>query len=143
MMMMQKNRIEVAGFLADKPARRFLPSGMPVSNVRLGETYAYKGGQGNTQRHANWHNLSFYGDLADVALTYDKGDNLFVEGSIEQRKFTPAKDGVQRTVHEVIVRSCHLVAPPQGVAGKSVEPDAATAVQVENGGGEHEPWPVG
>jgi single-strand DNA-binding protein len=116
---------------------------MPVSNVRLGETYVYKDGQGSTQKHTNWHNLSFYGDLADVALTYDKSDNLFVEGSIEQRKFTPAKDGVQRTVHEVIVRSCHLVAPPRGAAGKSAEPDTATAFDAENGAGEHEPWPVG
>ena len=138
---MQKNRIEVAGYLAAAPVRRFLPSGTPVSNVRLGETYAYKDSQGNTQKHTNWHNLSFYGDLADVALTYDKGDNLFVEGSIEQRKFTPAKDGVQRTVHEVIVRNCHLVASPRGAAGK--EPDAPSALDAENGAGEHEPWPVG
>jgi len=138
---MQKNRIEVAGYLASKPVRRFLPSGMPVSNVRLGETYTYKDSQGNTQKHTNWHNLSFYRDLADVALTYDKGDNLFVEGSIEQRKFTPAKDGVERTVHEVIVRNCHLVAPPRGTAGK--EPDAPQVFDAENGAGEYEPWPVG
>jgi len=138
---MQKNRIEVAGYLASKPVRRFLPSGMPVSNVRLGETYSYRDSQGNAQKHTNWHNLSFYGDLADVALTYDKGDNLFVEGSIEQRKFTPTKDGVQRTVHEVIVRNCHLVAPLRGAVGK--EPDTPPAVDVENGAAEHEPWPVG
>jgi single-strand DNA-binding protein len=141
--MLQKNRIEVAGYLAPKPVRRFLPSGMPVSNVRLGETYASQDGQGSTQKHRNWHNLSFYGDLADFALTYDKGDNIFVEGSIEQRKFTPAKEGVQRTVHEVIVRNCHLVAPPRGAAGNATEPDTEPAIDVENGAGKHEPWPVG
>ena len=138
---MQKNRIEVAGYLASKPVRRFLPSGMPVSNVRLGETYTYKDSHGNTQKQTNWHNLSFYRDLADIALTYDKGDNLFVEGSIEQRKFTPAKDGVERTVHEVIVRNCHLVAPPRGPAGKG--PAVPSAFEAENGAGEHEQWPVG
>src|SRR5262249_13635585 len=136
----QKNRIEVAGYLASKPVRRYLPSGMPVSNVRLGETYAYKDGQGNTQKHTNWHSLSFYGDLADVALTYEKGDNVFVEGSVEQRKFTPAKDGVQWTVHEVIVRKCHVIAPPRGVGTKAVEPNTAP---VSDGAAEHEHWPVG
>jgi single-strand DNA-binding protein len=115
---------------------------MPVSNVRLGESSTFKDGQGKTQKQTNWHNLSFYGDLSDVALTYDKGDNLFVEGSIEQRKFTPAKDGVQRTLHEIIVRSCHLVATPRG-AVKVIEPDMEQAADAGNGGGEHEPWPVG
>ena len=137
---MQRNRIEVDGFIAAKPSRRYLPSGMPVSNVQLGESYTYRDSQGNTQKHTNWHNLSFYGDLSDVALTYDKGDNIFVEGVIEQRKFTP-KDGAQRTLHEVIVRSCRLMAAPRGPAARVVEPEIAPG-DAENGGGEHEPWPV-
>jgi single-strand DNA-binding protein len=142
---MQKNRIEVAGFLAAKPVRRFLPSGTPVSNVRLGETHTYKDGQGNPQRHTNWHSLSFYGERAELALTFDKGDNLFVEGSIEQRKFTPAKDGVQRTVHEIIVRTCHLVAHPRGSAEGRIEDESAPALDAEgeNGVGDYDPWPVG
>jgi single-strand DNA-binding protein len=140
---MQKNRIEVEGYLVSQPARRYLPSGTPVSNVRLGETYAYKDAQGNTQKHTNWHSLSFYGPLADVALTFNKGDRLFVEGSIEQRKFTPPKDGVQRTVHEIIVRSCHLVAPRRAGAVTKAESEAAPTVDDETGDPEHEPWPVG
>jgi single-strand DNA-binding protein len=141
-MMLQKNRIEIIGYCAAKPVRRFLPSGTPVSNVTLGESYAYKDGQGKLQKHTNWHSLSFYADLADVALTYDKGDRIFVEGSVEQRKFTPAKDGVQRTVHEIVVRHCHLVAPPRGGASKSTEPDSAPTPGNNNGGGQYEPWPV-
>jgi single-strand DNA-binding protein len=139
---MQKNRIEVEGYLASKPSRRYLHSGMAVSNVRLAETYTYKDSQGNLKRHTNWHSLSFYGDLADVAVSFDKGDRLFVEGSTQQRKFTPAKDGVQRTVHEIIVRNCHLVAPPPGVAAKGGETDPAPGASVRNGGVQHEPWPI-
>jgi single-strand DNA-binding protein len=41
-----------------------------------------------------------------VALSYEKDDNVYVEGSLQQRKFTPA-DGVTRTIHEVHARSCH------------------------------------
>jgi single-strand DNA-binding protein len=52
--------------------------------------------------------LAFYGVLAEIAATYDKGDNVFVEGSLQTRQFTP-KDGSPRTVYEVIVKSCHLV----------------------------------
>jgi len=139
---MQKNRIEVMGYCASKPVRRYLPSGTPVSNVRLGESYTYRDGQGSIQQHTNWHNLSFYAELADVAVSYKKGDRIFVEGSIEQRKFTPAKDGVQRTVHEIIVRHCHLVAPARGATPGSAEQDAVPTTELENEAAEHEPWPV-
>jgi single-strand DNA-binding protein len=56
--------------------------------------------------------LVFYGILAEIAATYEKGDNVCVEGSLQTRQFTP-KDGSQRTVYEVIVKGCHIVQPPR------------------------------
>ena len=43
---MQRNRLEVVGYLAAKPALRYLPSGTPVANVRLGESYRFQDGDG-------------------------------------------------------------------------------------------------
>jgi single-stranded DNA-binding protein len=63
---MQENRIEVDGSTTGKPSLKYLPYGMPVSNVRPGESYTYKDSRSNTQKHTSWHNLSFYGDLSDV-----------------------------------------------------------------------------
>src|SRR3954471_3461422 len=73
---MQKNRIELAGYLATKPEARFLPSGTKVANARLKESYRFTTSDGKTQTHANWHSLVFYGELADLALCYEKSDNL-------------------------------------------------------------------
>lgn len=144
---MQKNRIEIAGFLAAAPVLRYLPSGTPVANARLAESYTYKDGDGKPQKHTNWHSLSFYGELSTVAISLQKGDNVFVEGTIEQRQFTP-KDGVQRTVQEVIVRACHIVAPPRNGSKKSglaegprVE-DEREAVADGAGVAHHDLWPV-
>jgi primosomal replication protein N len=39
---MQRNRLEVFGYISAKPALRYLPSGTPVANVRLGESYLYQ-----------------------------------------------------------------------------------------------------
>ena len=143
---MQKNRIEVAGYLGAKPVVRYLPSGTPVANVRIGESYTFKDGDGKPQKHTNWHSLSFYGDLSTVALTLDKGDNIFVEGSIEQRKFTPAKDGIERTIQEIVVRSCHLIAPLRGATaganGNLAIPEQPPAMDSE-GTSQHDRWPVG
>jgi single-strand DNA-binding protein len=107
---MQQNRFQVAGYLAAKPELRYLPSGMKVANARLGETYRYKGKDQQVETHTNWHRLTFYDTLADVAVTFNQGDNVFAEGRIQQRQYTPA-DGSKRTVNEVVVNSCHLIAP--------------------------------
>ena len=140
---MQRNRLEVLGYLASKPATRRLPSGMNVATVRLGESYRYEGTNGKTEQHTNWHNLSFYGDLARIALSFEKGDHLFIEGTIEQRQFTP-KDGAQRTVHEVVVWNCHLVAPPRlAVLNDGAAEPAEEQPAIKSEAGEHDAWPVG
>ncbi len=141
-----RNRLEVEGFLAAKPALRRLASGTAVANVRLGESYRFQDGDGKPQQHTNWHSLSFYGDLSRVAMTFDKGDNIFVEGTIEQRQFTPKSDGAQRTVHEVVVRSCHLIAAPRGTTTKgaaAAAPEEPVVSDLPRGAMDHEDWPVG
>ena len=135
---MQKNRIELAGYLVTKPEARFLPSGTKVANARLKESYRFTGTDGKQQTHANWHSLVFYGELADVALSYEKDDNVYIEGSLQQRKFTPA-DGVTRTIHEVHARSCHQIA-----AFGSIREEQAAAKEDDTEGGNHDDpsWPV-
>jgi len=127
---MQKNQIELAGYLAARPNIRALPSGTKVANARLAEGYRYTDRKSKESReHTNWHNLVFYGVLAEIAASYDKGDNICVEGSLQTRQFTP-KDGSERTVHEVIVKSCHAIEPPRN----RIEPPATN----DPGVGAHE-----
>lgn len=105
---MEKNRIQLAGFLAARVGVRYLPSGTPVANARLAEGYKFKDRNDQVQEHTNWHSVVFYGDLSEIAATFDKGDNIFVEGTLQTRKFTP-RDGSQRTVYEVVARSVHQI----------------------------------
>ena len=125
---MQKNRIELAGYLAAKPEVRYLPSGTPVANARLAEGYRYKDRNEQVQEHTNWHSLVFYGDLSEIALGFDKGDNVFVEGTLQTRKFTP-RDGSQRTVYEIVARSAHQIVRRNGKeAASDNAPDAKDQV---------------
>ncbi len=141
---MQKNRIELAGHLAAKPELRYLPSGTKVANARLGESYRYERKNGQSETHTNWHSLTFYDQLAELALTFDKGDNIAVEGRIEQRQFTPA-DGSKRTIHEVIVKSCHRIAPLRqaSASAEHAPPEPIEAPKPVEGEAAHDPtWPV-
>lgn len=133
---MQMNRIELAGYLAAKPELRYLPSGTKVANVRLGETYHFAGRDGKHQSHTNWHGLVFYNEIADIAITYEQGENIYIQGSIQQRQFTPS-DGAPRTVHEVHVKTCHVI------AASRVEPRTpATSETVQQDLRNDASWPV-
>jgi single-strand DNA-binding protein len=139
---MQTNRVELAGYLAAKPELRYLPSGTKVANARLGETYRFTGHDGKVQSHTNWHNLAFYNDVADVAVTYEQGENIYVVGSIQQRKFTPA-DGSSRTVHEVHVRSCHLIEPSRLNREQPANTEELAHLEEKSGGRVNDDgWPV-
>ena len=127
---MQMNRVVIAGYVSKTGEVRRLPSGTSVANVRVGESVRYPDGSREAREHTNWHHLSFYGKLADVAQTLKKGDNVYVDGRIEQRKFI-ARDGSKpRIVHEIVVSQCHVIAP---IRRGNKAGDSATGKNAANG----------
>lgn len=144
---MQKNRIELAGYLAAKPELRHLPSGTQVANARLAEGYRFVDRNKQEQQHTNWHSLVFYAEISEIASTFDKGDNLFIEGTLQTRQFTP-KDGSQRTVYEVIVRNVHQIAKPKTANtppddnNPTVEPASPAAAVDSEEDDDDGTWPV-
>jgi single-strand DNA-binding protein len=140
---MQMNRVVIAGYVSKTPEVRRLPSGTPVANVRVGESVRYADG-GETRELTNWHSLSFYGKLADVAQTLKKGDNIFVDGRIEQRQFVARDHSKPRTAYEIVVSQCHVIAPLRRgskSADDAVGRNAANGSQPAGAGVEND-WPV-
>src|SRR5215831_230159 len=107
---MQENRFHLAGHLAARPSLRSLPSGMAVANAKLGQTYRLSR-NGLPAEHTNWFSLVFYGDLATLAMELEKGTNLYVEGSFDQRPTTD-QHGHKRYVYEVTVQKFFRIARP-------------------------------
>ena len=87
-------------------------------------------------------NKSGYNEVADVAITYEQGENIYIIGTIQQRKYTPA-DGSPRTVHEIHVRSCHLIAATRLRREEGVVDGTSIADERTPGGNQHDDgWPV-
>jgi single-strand DNA-binding protein len=114
---------------------------MPVANARLGQTYRFQDNSQQWHERTNWHNLSFYGDLSKVAATFEKGENLFVEGTIEQREFVP-KDGAKRVVNEIVVRHCHVIAPRGTAAANGTSSQREQIPDLEGAIAHDNDWPV-
>jgi single-strand DNA-binding protein len=141
---MQMNRVVIAEYVSKKPEVRHLLSGVPVPNVRVGESVRNAEGSGETRELTNWHSLSSYGKLADVAQALKKGDNIYVHGRIEQRQFM-ARDGSKlRKAHEIVVSQCPLIALVRrgNKAADSTVGKDATNRSMSTGAGVENDWPV-
>ena len=61
------NKVILIGNLGADPETRFLPSGDAVANIRIATTENWKDKSGEKQEHTEWHRVSFFGKLAEIA----------------------------------------------------------------------------
>src|SRR6267143_5186144 len=134
---MQENRFQLAGYLAAKPTLSYLPSSVPVANARLGQTYRFTRND-NPAEHTNWFSLVFYGDLAMLATELEKGTNLYVEGTFDQRPYV-GQDKYKRYIYEVSVHKFFIIGdvardplpppPPHAALTSEVMTDGAPSLE--------------
>ena len=97
------NKVIVVGNLGADPETRYLPSGEAVTNIRVATTDKWKDkASGEMKEATEWHRISFFGRLAEIAGEYlKKGSQVYIEGRIRTRKYQD-KDGVERYSTEII-----------------------------------------
>ena len=96
------NKVIVVGNLGTDPETRFLPSSEAVTNIRVATTDKWKDkASGEMKEATEWHRISFFGRLAEIAGEYlKKGSQVCVEGSLRTRKWQD-KDGQDRYSTEI------------------------------------------
>ncbi|WP_345794408.1 single-stranded DNA-binding protein [Thauera sp. JM12B12] len=83
------NKVILIGNLGADPESRFAPSGDAICNIRLATTETWRDKNTGERREATeWHRVSFYGKLAEIAGQYlRKGSQVYIEGSLRTRKW--------------------------------------------------------
>src|SRR5206468_552761 len=91
------NKVIIVGNLGADPETKYLPSGDPVTNIRVATTDKWKDKTSGEMKEATeWHRIAFFGRLAEVAGEYlKKGSQVYIEGSLRTRKWQD-KDGQDR-----------------------------------------------
>jgi single-strand DNA-binding protein len=134
------NKVIIVGNLGADPETRYLPSGEAVANIRVATTDRWKDkASGEMKEVTEWHRISFFGRLAEIAGEYlKKGSQVYVEGSIRTRKWQD-KDGQDRYTTEIRGDVMQMLGSRAGsgeprteaaaerVAPKAAEPKAAAA----------------
>lgn len=103
------NRVTILGNLGKDPETRYLPSGDAVTNITVATTESWKDKKsGQKQEHTEWHRVSFFGKLAEIAAEYlKKGSPCYIEGRIQTRKWD--KDGETRYSTEIVADRLQLL----------------------------------
>ena len=100
---MSLNKVILIGNLGRDPEVRYMPNGEAVCNFSIATSETWNDRQtGQRQERTEWHNITLYRRLAEVAGQYlKKGSQVYIEGRIQSRKYT-GKDGIERTAYEII-----------------------------------------
>ncbi|MCA6367657.1 MAG: single-stranded DNA-binding protein [Cytophagales bacterium] len=102
------NKVILMGRVGKDVAVRAFDNGNKVASFSLATSEKYKDKAGVVQEITEWHNLSIFGKLADVAEKYvKKGDQLYVSGKLKTRSWE--KDGITRYTTEIVVDELNLI----------------------------------
>ena len=114
------NKVILVGNCGRDPEIRYLPSGQAVANVTLATSSKRKDkNSGETIEDTQWHRITFYDRLAEIAGEYvKKGRPIYVEGRLKYGKYT-GQDGVEKNTVDIIATELQLLGGREGMGGPS------------------------
>ena len=82
------NKVILIGRLGRDPETRFMPNDEAVCNFSVATSESWKDQSGQRQERIEWHNITMYRRLAEIAGQYlKKGSQVYLEGKIQSRKY--------------------------------------------------------
>lgn len=119
------NKVILIGNVGRNPEIRQSADGKKIANFSVATSESYKDKSGQKQEKTEWHNVVvFNSGLADLVEQYvNKGSRIYVEGSLQTRKYKD-KSGIDRYTTEVVLSGfncniCLLDAKEKGEIGKA------------------------
>ena len=108
------NKVILVGNLGKDPEVRYMPNGDAVANFSIATTDTWKDKNGMRQERTEWHNISMYRRLAEIAGEYlKKGSSVYVEGRLQTRKWQD-KNGQDRYTTEIICDQMQMLGGKNG-----------------------------
>ncbi|HEY4528972.1 MAG TPA: single-stranded DNA-binding protein [Luteimonas sp.] len=104
------NKVIIVGNLGNDPEVKYTGNGAAITTISVATTEAWKDKQsGELQERTEWHRVTFFGRLAEIAGEYlKKGRQVYIEGSLRTDKYT-GKDGVERYSTGIIANELQML----------------------------------
>ncbi len=119
------NKVILIGHLGADPEMRYLQDGTPVASLRVATTETWKDrNTGEKRELTEWHRLSLFRGLADIAGRYlKKGAQVYVEGRLRTRKWVD-QAGADRYSTEIVADEMQMLGKQPEGAGAGMGADA-------------------
>ncbi len=103
------NKVILVGNLGNDPETRYTQGGMAVTKISLATSSSRKDKDGNQQERTDWHRVTMFGKLGEIAAEYlKKGSQVYIEGSIRYDKYT-GTDGVEKYSTDIIADEMQML----------------------------------
>jgi len=107
---MSVNKVILVGRLGRDPETRFTSGGQAVCNFTMATDETFKDRNGERQKRTEWHRITIWGKLAEIAQKYlKKGQLVFIEGRIQQRQWDDQKTGTKRTSFDIVANEMRML----------------------------------
>jgi single-strand DNA-binding protein len=112
------NKVILIGNCGRDPEVRYTPQGTAICNVSVATSSRRKDrNTGETVEDTQWHRVTFYERLAEIAGEYlKKGRPVYVEGRLKYGKYTD-KDGIERNTVDIVAEQMQLLGGREGMGG--------------------------
>jgi single-strand DNA-binding protein len=103
------NKVIIVGNLGNDPEVKNLPNGGVVANLSVATSESWKDQQGQPQERTEWHRITMYRRLAEIAGEYlKKGSKVYLEGKLQTRKWQD-QQGNDRYTTEIIADQMQML----------------------------------
>ncbi len=130
------NKVILIGNLGRDPETRYSPDGAAICNVSIATTSQWKDkATGERKEETEWHRVTFYGRLAEIAGEYlKKGRSVYVEGRLKTRKYKD-KEGIEKYSTDIIADQMQMLGSREGMGGGGRSDDGGFGGGYEGGRG--------
>ena len=124
------NKVIILGNVGKDPEVRHMQNGDSVVSVSVATSEYWKDkNSGESKENTEWHRVTFYRKLAEVAANYlRKGSSVYIEGRLETKKWTD-KAGVERYTTGIVASEMKML----GKAPEAGERQAPAKAQAAHG----------
>ncbi|MBH2355758.1 single-stranded DNA-binding protein [Neisseria meningitidis] len=106
---MSLNKVILIGRLGRDPEVRYMPNGEAVCNFSVATSETWNDRNDQRVERTEWHNITMYRKLAEIAGQYlKKGGLVYLEGRIQSRKYQ-GKDGIERTAYDIVANEMKML----------------------------------
>ena len=107
------NKVILVGNLGNDPEVKYTQGGMAITKVSLATSSVRKDKDGNQQEKTEWHRVTFFGKLGEIAGEYlKKGRSVYIEGRIEYGSYE--KDGVKHYTTDIVADEMQMLGGGEG-----------------------------